>query len=252
MGWRDWLGTVGAWSVFAASVVAFDPLLRIAGLAGAEQVEKVTAAMAGALEFSIRTGLCRLRLQGMENVPDRGGFIVIGNHQSLVESFVPLRELCRIHPRYVAKKILGRFIPSISVVLRRGGHCLIDRSNHEQSLEAIRALGREVASGKVSAVIFPEGTRSLAGDLQHFKTGGLRALMECAADAEILVMVVHNGTKIYPKGLPRVKAGSVITMRFLPLIDRNDFASVEELIEHIHNLMIKNYTELESEDQQRS
>src|SRR6516165_8148604 len=75
-----------------------------------------------------------------------------------------------------------RWIPSVSYNLRRGGHVLIDRSDAPAALEAIRALGRRVRNGGVSAMIFPEGTRARVGDLGPFKTAGTLALLEEAPD----------------------------------------------------------------------
>jgi len=249
---RDILGTIGAWSSFAASLLAFDPVLRIARIFGIEPMDKVLVNLAHVLKYSIKAGLCQIRVEGQENILSGGGSIIVGNHQSLVESFLPFYELRTMKPKYISKDILGHCcIPSVSFVLRNGGHCLINRQDREQALQAIEKLGIDVNEGKYSAIIFPEGTRSLQGGLQHFKTGGLKTLLKCAPKAPIFIMIIHNGTKIYPKGLPRVTAGSVVTLRFLPALNRADFANEDELIEHIHNLMASNYAELEEEDHRR-
>ncbi|MCR4784568.1 MAG: 1-acyl-sn-glycerol-3-phosphate acyltransferase [bacterium] len=251
MKWRDCLGTLGAWTAFACTVACFDPVLRVSSLFGSESLDRMVARLGKCLTYSIDAGLCHLDLQGLDNVPNRKGVIVVGNHQSLVESFVPLYQLRALSPRYVAKEVLGRcFLPSISFVLRRGGHCLIDRQNHDQAIEAITKLGEAVNRGEISAIIFPEGTRSLEGNLQHFRTGGLRTLLQTAPQAPVMVMVVHNGNKIYPKGLPHVTAGTKVSMRFLPLIERASFSDNEQLIEHVHNLMVDNYRSLEESDRQ--
>ena len=243
---------MGAWSSFAASLLAFDPALRIARVFGIDPMDKVLVNLAHTLKYSIKAGLCQIRVEGKENILNHGGAIIVGNHQSLVESFLPFYELRTMRPKYISKDILGHCcIPSVSFVLRNGGHCLINRKDREQALQAIEKLGLEVNKGKYSAIIFPEGTRSLQGDLQHFKTGGLKTLLKCAPEAPILVMIIHNGTKIYPKGLPRVTAGSVVTLRFLPSLKRIDFVDDDKLIEHIHDLMAQNYAELEEEDLQR-
>lgn len=249
---RDIFGTIGAWSSFAASLLAFDPALRIARIFGIESMDKVLVNLAHVLKYSIKAGLCQIRVEGQENILQSSGAIIVGNHQSLVESFLPFYELRTMKPKYISKDILGHcFIPSVSFVLRNGGHCLINRGDREQALQAIEKLGLEVNKRKCSAIIFPEGTRSLQGGLQHFKTGGLKTLLKCAPEAPVFIMIIHNGTKIYPKGLPRVTADSVVTLRFLPVLNQADFANEDELIEHIHNLMAFNYTELEKEDHQR-
>ncbi|MBQ7501451.1 1-acyl-sn-glycerol-3-phosphate acyltransferase [bacterium] len=247
---RSILGAAGAWSVFVGYLLAFDPQLRWA-YAFSGSIDDTMARFGKCLSRSIRAGLCSLQVKGRENLPEHGGYIVVGNHQSLVESFVPLYELRALHPRYIAKKELGRWLPAISFALRSGGHCLIDRKDHEGALQKISALGRQVAEGEVSAIIFPEGTRSLEGDLQHFKKGGLLALLGSAPQADVLPMVVHNGHKIFPKGLPRVEAGAKVTLSFLPVLKRSDFADNEALIETLHNLMAKTHADLEAADSRR-
>lgn len=243
----NFLATISAWSVFVFFVLLFDPILRLASIFGQKSIEKVMQIFCHCLSWSIRAGFCKLKVEGRENIPHQGGVIVVGNHQSLVESFLPFDLLYEIRPKYVAKEVLGRWIPSISFVLRNGGHCLIDRKNHDEALNSITNLGRRINSESISPIIFPEGTRSLQGDLQDFKTGGLKALLEEAPNAPILIMLIHNGTKIFPKGLPRVEAGSTITMKFLPLIKRSNFTSNQELSEYIHKTMSEEYKAIKNE-----
>lgn len=242
----DCLATVGVWSLFGATVLLFDPPLRLASWwGGVEAMDKVMPHLARALQWTFPLGFCRLNVEGQENIPDHGGVIVVGNHQSLVESFMPFYLLRRLRPKYVAKELLGRcYLPSISFALRRGGHCLINRRDRAQALEAIARLGEEVTKGEISAVIFPEGTRSDQGELQSFKLGGLATLLAKAPQAPILPMLVHNGHQIYPKGLPRVRAGSTVTMRFLPLLERAGMED-QELLAKLQTLMIDNYRQLE-------
>ncbi|MBQ7529591.1 1-acyl-sn-glycerol-3-phosphate acyltransferase [bacterium] len=242
----NFLATVSAWSVFVFFVLLFDPILRISSLFGQKSIEKVMQIFCHCLSWSIWAGFCKLKIEGKENIPNRGGLIIVGNHQSLVESFLPFDLLYKLRPKYVAKQVLGRWIPSISFVLRNGGHCLIDRKDHERALNSITQLGKKIDSEGISTIIFPEGTRSLQGDLQNFKTGGLNALLEEAPQAPILIMLIHNGTKIFPKGLPRVEAGSTVTVKFLPLIERDNFNSNQEIIEHIHKTMSEEYKTIQN------
>ena len=154
----DFVATAGAWGWFGLTLVVFDPVLRVARMLGAEPMDRAVGLMCRVLGGSIRAGLGRLELE-LENIPPQGSYIVVCNHQSLVESFLPFWLLRHLRPRYIAKRALGRWIPAISFNLRRGGHCLIDRTDREGALAAIAELGRRVDSGEVSAFIFPEGTR---------------------------------------------------------------------------------------------
>jgi 1-acyl-sn-glycerol-3-phosphate acyltransferase len=241
----DFVATAAAWGWLGLTLVLFDPVLRIASLLGAEPMDRAVGLMCRVLGGSIRAGLGRLELEGLENIPPQGSYIVVSNHQSLVESFLPLWLLQHLRPRYIAKKPLGGWIPAVSFNLRRGGHCLIDREDREEALAAIAELGRRVDSGEVSALIFPEGTRSVDGRINPFKPAGLATLLQTAPRAEILPMLVHGGNHVFPRGLPRVRAGSTVRVQFWPVLVRGD-SDVEETIERIRQVLTSRFAELEA------
>ena len=240
----DLAATAGAWSWFVLTLGVFDPVLRVARLFGEESLARAASLMCRVLTGSIRAGLGRLEVQGLENVPRGARLVVVCNHQSLVESFLPFWVLDHLRPRYICKKVLGRWIPGVSYNLRRGGHCLIDRSDRQQAVEAIARLGHRVDAGEVSAVIFPEGTRSADGRMNPFKPAGLATLLRMAPRARILPMVVHGGNLVFPRGRPRVRAGSTVRVRFLPVLERQD-EEVEVTIERIQAAMSACFAGLE-------
>lgn len=241
----DFVATAGAWGWFGLTLVVFDPVLRVARMLGAEPMDRAVGLMCRVLGGSIRAGLGRLELEGLENIPPQGSYIVVCNHQSLVESFLPFWLLRHLRPRYIAKRALGRWIPAISFNLRRGGHCLIDRTDREGALAAIAELGRRVDSGEVSAFIFPEGTRSQDGRMNPFKPAGLATLLRTAPRADILPMVVHGGNHVFPRGFPRVQAWSTVRVQFMPVLERGD-SDVEETIEQIRQVLTGRFAELEA------
>ena len=99
-------------------------------------------------------------------------------------------------PKYVSKRELARWIPSVSYNLRRGGHVLIDRSDAAAAIAAIRALGERVREGRCSAVIFPEGTRARSGALGEFRRAGLAALLEAAPETPVVPMAIDESWRL--------------------------------------------------------
>lgn len=245
----DLVGTVGAWTVFAGTLFVFDPVLRIARAFGERPMDRAVSAMCRVLSWSIPAGLCRLRLEGLENVPPGGRVIVVSNHQSLVESFLPLWALDHLRPRFVAKREMASWIPAVSFNLRAAGHCLISRKDRDGSVEAIRGLGRRVAAGECSAMIFPEGTRSASGLLNRFKLAGLAALIEEAPGVPILPVVFHGGHRVFPRGKPRVRAFSTVTMRVMPAMEREERA-LDEFVSLVHGVLTATFAELEGRQSQ--
>src|SRR5438046_9557574 len=100
--------------------------------------------------------------------------------------------LCWSFPKCISERSLGRSIPSVSYNLRRGGHVLIDRGDAPGAVATIRELGRRVQAGGISAVIFPEGTRSRAGELREFRRAGTLALLEAAPGVPAVRTPAHS------------------------------------------------------------
>jgi 1-acyl-sn-glycerol-3-phosphate acyltransferase len=204
----DWIFTVPFLLAFGVTLAVFDPLQRIARLFGQRPQELV----AGALQTSL---LCSLRLCGTRIAVERSAqvrpwtpYLIIANHQSMFDIPIFGGLLFTNFPKYISKKELARWIPSISYNLRRGGHAIIDRSNRDQSLEAIRALAAQVRERGVSAVLYPEGTRARRGELGEFKPKGFHELLAAAPDVEILTVAIDNSWKLLRNNLLPVPFGT--------------------------------------------
>jgi 1-acyl-sn-glycerol-3-phosphate acyltransferase len=130
-----------------------------------------------------------------EDLPRR--FMVVSNHQSLLDIVVIMRTLPPwAKARFVAKKELGYGIPLISLILRVSGHSLVRRKG--DALEAMRKvtrMARRCRREGTIPVIFPEGTRSRTGELGRFHSAGYRKILE-VEPIPILVASMEGGWKI--------------------------------------------------------
>src|SRR3989344_4843763 len=116
------------------------------------------------------------KVSGLENLPEKGPFIICPNHSSYIEH---LMLSCIIIPRlnsriyFISKKehfesmaqsswheLWGKYI----------GYIKIDRSRGEEALKSAEEYLRK----KAIIIIYPEGTRTLTGKLQKGKTGAVR------------------------------------------------------------------------------
>jgi len=114
------------------------------------------------------------RLKGA--LPER--FLILSNHQSLVDIAVLAYALPRHNVRFVAKKELGRGVPGISFMLRNGGHALIDRrGGFRQSQAELIRLARLSRREPVCPAVFPEGTRSRQGRVKKFHSAAVRTVL---------------------------------------------------------------------------
>jgi 1-acyl-sn-glycerol-3-phosphate acyltransferase len=139
----------------------------------------------------------RLEIQG--RWPEGGPFVVVANHQSILDILM-LARLPR-EMKWVAKEELFR-IPVAGWMMRMAGDIPIRRGDAESGGEAL-ARAREYLARGMSVMIFPEGTRSARGTLLPFKSGAFRLAID--AGVPVLPIAVHGTAHGMPKGGPWVR-----------------------------------------------
>lgn len=112
----------------------------------------------------------RIEISGVEHLDRDHPQILASNHQGTFDIFVLLATL-PIQFRWVVKKQLYR-IPFLGMAMKGAGYIPIDRDNSRQALKDLKNAGAKLKTG-CSVVIFPEGTRSLTGELGPFKRGSM-------------------------------------------------------------------------------
>jgi 1-acyl-sn-glycerol-3-phosphate acyltransferase len=148
--------------------------------------------------FNLMGAYCRVRLE-FENasgreLPER--FLLVCNHQSLVDIPVLIDLFPRRMLRFVAKRELGRGFPFVSYILRAQGHGLIRRDgDSSQAMRSILRFARRCEREGTCPVIFPEGTRSRDGELGAFHTAGVRKILSETA-LPMVVAIVEGGWRI--------------------------------------------------------
>ena len=218
---RDWVFTIPFLIAFALILFVFDFIQRVAFLFAQRPQEHAAGWLQVALVHAMRLTGSTLDIERSPRVKSDTPYIIISNHQSMMD--IPIFAACFFSsfPKYISKKSLAKWIPSISFNLRHGGNALIDRSDRDQALGAIRQLARQVRERHVSAVIFPEGTRARAGELGKFKPLGAIALMEEAPEVAVVPVCIDNSWRFVrnnflpvPFGVPiRVWIGDPIERR---------------------------------------
>lgn len=197
----SWAVTIPFLILFGAVLLFYDIVGRAVRPFSLTGFEWVMGALQWTLVWVYRIFGTRLDIERSPAVAPHTGYVIISNHQSLYDIVLIGGVLFSNLPKYVAKSELGRWIPSVSLNLKRGGHALIDRGDAASALAEITGLGKRVQARNRSAVIFPEGTRSKDGSLQPFKRAGARALL-AAADQLAVVPVAIQGSwrlnKVWP------------------------------------------------------
>ena len=138
----------------------------------------------------------KISFNNPHSLPKNVPLIVVSNHQSMNDIPPYFWFLRKYHPKFVSKKELGKGIPSVSINLRQGGSCLIDRKDSKQALKAIINFGKYIEKNNYTAVIFPEGTRSRNGVPKRFSENGLKMLVKYAPSAYVVPITINNSWKL--------------------------------------------------------
>jgi len=163
----------------------------------------------GTLSIPVVKGLYRLRVRGLENVPE-GGFVLAANHTSNFDPwplgipFLPDRQL-----RFMAKAEL--FNPVLAPFLRAGGAFKVRRG--EGDVEAMRTAVELVREGEI-VVMFPEGTRQTKGLVKRHAarphTGAARIAL--TAKAPLVPAAIGGTDRLLRLGPLRVAYGPPIDL----------------------------------------
>ncbi len=161
----------------------------------------------GFASWPVVKGLYRLRVQGLEHLPE-GGFVLAANHTSNFDPWplgmplLPHRQL-----RFMAKSEL--FNPVLAPILRAGGAFKVRRG--EGDVEAMRTATELVRAGEI-VVMFPEGTRQRKGlrkkHVARPHTGAARIALN--AKAPLVPAAIGGTDRLMRLGPLRVAYGEPI------------------------------------------
>ncbi|HUW39666.1 MAG TPA: lysophospholipid acyltransferase family protein [Rectinemataceae bacterium] len=123
-------------------------------------------------------------------------FLLVSNHQSLLDIPVLIHLLSSRRLRFVAKKELGGGLPFVSLLLRAQGQALIKRKGDAaQAMKALVRFAKRCRRDGTCPVVFPEGTRSRDGLIGEFYTAGVRRVLECES-LPIVVAAIEGGWNV--------------------------------------------------------
>lgn len=179
-----------------------------------------------------------LRYFNNDNLRNIKQFILIANHNSHMDtmaimSAIPHRFIHKVHPvaardffgKNLFQKILMRYLVNATLIRR-------DRDNKER--DPINDMDKMLKK-KRSLILFPEGSRGVAGKMSNFKKG-LGYLVQKNPKISVIPVYLENIYKTLPKGkrliLPyncSIKFGEPIKFSSLEMNDILKTAKIELL-----------------------
>ncbi len=141
----------------------------------------------------------QVRCTGRDNIPARGGVLMVSNHQSTFDPPV-IGAGCPRRMNYLARKTLFGFAP-FGWFMRSLDSIAIDRDGI--GLGGIKEALRRLKRGEM-VLIFPEGTRTRNGEISAFRPGF--ATLAVRTKATILPVAIEGAFDAWPRGqkLPRM------------------------------------------------
>ncbi|MGQ1889944.1 AMP-binding protein [Thermophagus sp. OGC60D27] len=172
----------------------------------------------------------RFKAQGMKNIPD-GPCIIAPNHQSffdglLVASYLKTSQLKKTY-FYAKEKHIRK--PWMKFLANRNNIIIMDLNKDLKT--SIQKMA-EVLKRNRNLIIFPEGTRSISGNLGHFKK--TFAILSRELNIPVVPVSIRGAHKALPKGSKFPKPFKKINIEFLePVYPEND--SYESLAVKVKN-----------------
>ena len=135
----------------------------------------------------------RYSVKGLDNLNPKGPYIFACNHASGYD--VPLAFAGLPYWLISIAKIELKSVFILGWVMETAGHIFVDRKRSENAIASLEKSKKSLINNPRSILLFPEGTRTMDGELGFFKRGGLMLSMDT--------------------GIPIVPVGLVGTFRML-------------------------------------
>jgi 1-acyl-sn-glycerol-3-phosphate acyltransferase len=156
-------------------------------------------------------------VSGLENIDKNKTYIIVANHQSLAD--IVIIYLTKMQFKWVAKDTLFS-VPFIGWCLSLAKHIKLERGNFGSIKKIYREAAHWLRSG-MSVLFFPEGTRSVSGEMKDFQNGAFKLAIKEKVDI-LPVLISGTGTAI-PRGTWLFHTRIPIGIKVLPAIDVSVF-----------------------------
>ncbi len=202
-----WIGLVNR----VAYGLSRDLSLRVNRRITSVYVRRIFALLSTYMKFRVA---CEYDL--VDTLPDQ--YLILSNHQSLLDIPLFFRFLKGKRLRFIAKDELGKNVPCVSLILKSDGHCLVPRmGSPSRAMQSMDRFALRVLENGWIPVIFPEGTRSKDGTLGTFHAAGFRRMMD-RAPMPVAVCALDGGWRTSSlKGLSRDLRGGLYRIKILKI-----------------------------------
>lgn len=135
-----------------------------------------------------------VRIIGRENLDRRRAYVIVSNHQSMGDIIVLY--FLNIHFKWLAKESVFS-VPVLGWGMSVVGYIRLTRGKRGSIRDSFQEAS-DWLKRNVSVLFFPEGTRSMTGEIGAFKNGAFKLALQC--NMPVLPIVVAGTRDAIPKG----------------------------------------------------
>ena len=172
-------------------------------------------------------------VDGTEHIQPGQSYVFVSNHQSMFDVWLVYGWLPVIF-KWLMKAEL-RKVPFVGTGCKAAGHIFVDRRNTKAAMESLKEVEKQLVNG-VCTVIFPEGTRSLTGEVGRFKRGAFQIAWDLGLP--VIPLSLSGCFEVLPKGKPYVHRHAV-HMHIGEPIDLKQYTDSNEAIEAVRAAVIE-------------
>jgi len=206
--------------------------------------------------FLSRTLFMILKRFGGADIPQPGrvpggpGILILMNHQSILDIPMAIASGQGVFSRIVARQRYARWIPVISHTIRTLKYPVVNpRAKAGTGRRLLEQLDQVARTSVAPLILFPEGTRSLDGEIGRFRTAGLERIL--GAREWIVYVLVSDGYWRHGKlvhflgGMQKIKG----RLSVLGPIEWSDpAANPANFIARMRNLMVDELARVRGKD----
>jgi 1-acyl-sn-glycerol-3-phosphate acyltransferase len=246
---RAWITSTLFWSYMAgSSPLLWSGAVLLRGLSAPFDRERKLLHLytsAWAYHYVKLLPLWKTHFEGVDHIQSGRTYVMVANHQSLGDILV-LFGLFR-HFKWVSKREIFK-VPFIGWNMAMNDYVGLTRGD-ALSIERMLDECREHLRTGSSVMLFPEGTRSVDGELKGFKHGAFTLAKELSLE---VVPIVIDGTRdaLPKKGLLLRQAKPLqIHVRVLPPVSPDAADTPKALSELVRALMLRELNEMRGRTQ---
>ena len=185
----------------------------------------------------VRLFLLPVTVEGRENLEPGHSYVFVANHQGAFDIFL-IYGFLRRNFKWMMKREL-RKIPFVGIACEKAHHIYVDRHGPKKIRETVEHARETLQSG-MSLVVFPEGSRTLTGEMGTFKKGAFMLADELQLP---VVPLTINGSFTV---MPRQKDFHFVTWHPLRLTIHEPIYPVGKGAENMQAIMTQSYDSVRS------